>query len=343
VSRSLYDDQFPTFGHFLQAVASAGLGAPPDPRLLVGAAAGLGGKVPSEGGFLLPEEFAAALWDRAWTQGELLQRCARQPVTRGDSVTIPAVDETSRADGSRLGGLRVYWSDEADTVAPSKAKYAAIRLQPNKLLGLSWVTEELAQDAPALGAWLERAFGLEASFVVENEVINGSGSGRPLGILNSGAAIEVAAEAGQAAGTVVVENVRGMARRLWIGSRRAAVWLCSPDLEPELETLELPNGAPAFFYGADGEPRLLGRPVVATEYNPPPGSRGDLVLADLGQYLIAERERDLISSVHVHFLEHERAFRFRWRIDGQPAWAGPVAPKNSALTQSPFVVLAARP
>ena len=72
------------------------------------------------------------------------------------------------------------------------------------------------------------------------------------------------------------------------------------------------------------------------------GTVGDVVLADISQYLVGEEVPDLTSSIHVRFVYNEGFLRFRWRIDGQPAWASPVTPKNSRTTQSPFVVAETR-
>jgi hypothetical protein len=63
------------------------------------------------------------------------------------------------------------------------AQFSLLRLEAKKLRALAYVTDELLRDAAALGAWLERMFALEASFVFEDQIVNGSGAGRPLGIL----------------------------------------------------------------------------------------------------------------------------------------------------------------
>ncbi len=66
------------------------------------------------------------------------------------------------------------------------------------------------------------------------------------------------------------------------------------------------------------------------------------ILADLSQYVVAERARDFLSSVHVRYIYDEGCFRTRYRVDGQPLWHQSVTPKNSSTTQSPFITLAAR-
>ena len=116
-----YKNEFDTFGEFLVAVYKAGSGEgdprePNDPRLeMQSAITGLGTKVPSDGGYLLSENFADNIWTAVYSTGEIIGRCSRQIVTNNDGVSIPAIDESSRATGSRYGGLRTYWADEADT------------------------------------------------------------------------------------------------------------------------------------------------------------------------------------------------------------------------------------
>ena len=217
-----------------------------------------------------------------------------------------------------------------------------LQLSLKKLFGLVWTTGELMEDVPALNAWMNRLLSLEAAFVVEDHMITGKGTTGPLGILNSDALITVSKEVAQVANTIIRENVEKMWQRLWIGSRRSAVWIVNGDAEPQLRTLESTNGAPLFQYSPDGEPLLMGRPMIAHEAAPALGSVGDLILADLTQYLIAEKEPNLLSSIHVRYLWHESVFKFRWRVDGQPAWKSPITPKNSSSTQSAFVTLEAR-
>jgi len=49
------------------------------------------------------------------------------------------------------------------------------------------------------------------------------------------------------------------------------------------------------------------------------------------------------TSIHVAFLTDETLFRFVYRVDGAPKWNVPLTPNSGGPTQSPFVVLAARP
>jgi HK97 family phage major capsid protein len=338
-----YREQFPTFGEF--AVAVVKLGRNPgarDPRLVWGAGpTGISEIDGSNGGFLVPESWTEGLWQRVYATGRILARCDRQPITRGNGILLPAIGERSRADGSRFGGVQLYWLSEADQIPTSKPSLSLLKFHAKKLIGLCFVTPELLEDAPALDAALQRIYGTEASFVLEDQIINGPGGGRPLGVLKSDALITVAAEEGQQAGTVLYANFAKMAARLWGASHGAAVWLMSNETFEIVRLITDGAGQP-IVRGLDGIRRILEIPVELCEYTAPFGQVGDIVLADFSQYLIAEREPDIVSSIHVKFVEQETAFRFRFRADGHPAWQSPVTPKNGTVTQSPFVTLAAR-
>ena len=79
-----------------------------------------------------------------------------------------------------------------------------------------------------------------------------------------------------------------------------------------------------------------------TEQGKPVGTVGDIVLADLSQYIVAEKDMIAAVSVHVGFLTDESAFRFAVRTDGMPSMLRPITPHDGGATRSAFVTLAAR-
>ena len=83
-----------------------------------------------------------------------------------------------------------------------------------------------------------------------------------------------------------------------------------------------------------------GKPVIETEYNATLGTVGDLVLADLTQYLFIQKLLQTAASMHVAFATDEMAFRVTWRVDGKPAWVSALTPFKGSATQSPFVAIA---
>lgn len=222
-----------------------------------------------------------------------------------------------------------------------------------KLIGLCYATDELLDDAPALGGFIREAFPGEFGFLIDDAIINGTGAGQPLGILNSGCLVQVAKETGQKADTIVAENVIKMDSRLFASSGANAIWLINQNTKPQLYTMSLAvgtGGIPIYMPagGLSGLPysTLLGKPVIPIEQAASLGDLGDIMLVDLNGYILAEKggiKADM--SIHVRFEYDESVFRFVLRIDGQPVRATALAPyKGSATldTQSHFVALAQR-
>lgn len=333
---------FANFAQFVAAVVAASDGDVHPGLVKESRGSGLYEGHGATGGFIIPPDVTEQIWDRVYSTGRLISRCAPQPITRGTGVKIPAVDEVSRASGSRFGGVQMAWVDEDSFEASSKPELVLMKMILKKLLGVVYATNELLQDAPALAAFLQRALSLEAQFDIEDKIINGTGAGVPLGILTSGALITVAKDSAQAANTLSYNNLTTMASRLWGPSHGTALWLMSNEVFKLAMDLTTPEGSPVITSAQDGIRRILGIPIELNEYTAPLSSPGDVVLADFGQYLLAQREPETDTSIHIQFLTDESVFKFRFRTDGAPAWTSPVTPKNGTATQSPFIALGGR-
>ena len=95
--------------------------------------------------------------------------------------------------------------------------------------------------------------------------------------------------------------------------------------------------------GADGEMRLMTRPVVVTEKMPSLGSVGDICLVDLSQYCVAlRRDVRIEKSQHYGFNQDVSHYRAVLRVDGQAKWSAAMAPRNGDSTLSWCVTLAER-
>jgi HK97 family phage major capsid protein len=335
-----YRERFSTFREFVGAVVGADQNNI-DPRLLpLATSSGANSTTPSDGGFLIQEDFAEYLTDRIATEGELIGRCAQIPMS-GNSLTLPAIDETSRQDGDRLGGVRLHWADEAGTVTATKPRFRGMRLNAKKLTGFIFATSELAEDVPALSAWLEKALVSEAIHTIEQEIITGGGTRTPLGIMNSGALITVNGESGQAAASIRPDNFSKMLGRFHPEGHGRGLWLVSLEGFQQITGQSLYDCAPLVQY-QNGRTYVLGQELLISEYTSELGSSGDLLLIDPAKYIVSIRSREFVSSIHLGWLAAENCFRFSLRLDGQPAVAVPVVPKNCTETASPFVSLAAR-
>ncbi len=346
------DRPWASLGEQLLAVARAAApGGETDVRLLA-AASGASSGVPSDGGFLVQTDFSTRLLERATEMAVLAPRCTTIEIgPDADGIELPYIDETSRADGSRWGGVQVYWRAEADTATATRPKFAEHEVRLQDLMGIAYATDRLMRDARALESVFEMAFSSEFAFKVDNAVFRGDGVGKPLGLTDSsGPRVQVAKETGQAADTIVFENVAKMWSRLHAPSRRNAVWLYNTDIEPQLLALSIgvgmagvpvylpPNGLSSAPFGT-----LFGRPMIPIEQAATLGDEGDLVLADLTEYMLIRKGGiESAQSMHVRFLYGEQTFRWTYRVNGRPIWRTALTPAQGSATKSPFVTLAAR-
>lgn len=346
---------FNTFGEQLVAIAqSSRPGAVIDNRLLeVQNATGASEGTPSDGGFLVQTDFASEILKNVYQTGVLAPMCRKISISGGaNSIKINGIDESSRADGSRWGGVQGYWAAEAGTVTASKPKFRQIELKLNKLMALYYATDELLQDASAMNTVFTQAFAEELKFKLDDAIFRGDGSGKPLGIISAGCLVTQAAESGQAADTVIFENVLKMYSRLIASSRANAVWFINQEIEPQLYSMVLSSGTsgvpvymPAGGISGQQYSTLFGKPVIPIEHASKLGDVGDIVLADMSQYLLADKgSMQTASSIHVKFDYDETAFRVTYRVDGQPVRNSAITPykATSGNTLSSFVTLAAR-
>lgn len=346
-------DRFASLGHQMMAVMEAGrAGGRVDPRLYTAATSGLNETVPSEGGFLVQQDFVNDLLQETFETGILAKKCRRQQISgAANSMKINGVDETSRAS-TRFGGIVGYWADEAGEKTASKPKFRKIELNLHKLIGLCYATDELLADAAALESFIRAAFPSEFGFLVDDAIINGVGGGQPLGILAAGSLVSVAKETGQKAATIVAENVEKMWSRMFANSLKNAEWYINQMCYPQLFQMSHAvgtGGIPVFLppgglstapYGA-----LFGRPVTPIEQCAVLGTVGDIIFADLNGYVLGEKggiQSDV--SIHVRFVYDESVFRFVLRLDGQPVRASALTPYKggATATQSHFIALAER-
>lgn len=358
---------FKSLGEQMQAIARAGMpGGAVDQRLQgVGSfnagPTGMSEGIASDGGFLVQTDMVQDLLDNLFIGGSIASRVRRIPIgPNSNGIRANGVDETSRANGQRWGGIQAFWTAEAGLKRDSKPRFKRISMELDKLTGLCYATDELLQDTTALASWIKQAFKDEMLFKVEDAIVNGTGSGMPLGFLNSGATIVVPKEVGQRALTITANNIIAMWTRMLPASRRTAVWLINPDVEQQLYSLMLlvKNVAgtenvgglafPQVTYTAPGTNgneygTLMGRPVIPVEYAATIGTAGDISLVDLTQYLAIDKgDVQEAESIHVRFIYDETVFRFVYRFNGMPIISTPVTPYRGTMTQSPFVTLATR-
>jgi len=344
---------FETMGDFFRAVTQEGAGrqyrdaADLNVRLDKCKAVqnAFGTDVPSDGGFLIPEEFRSDLLMLALENGIVRPRATVIPMG-SQTLALPAVDDTSHAS-TVFGGIQTYWVDESTAPPETSAKFAQVKLDAKKLMGYCTVPSELPADAPAFGAFIDQALPKALAFEEDYRFMAGSGVGEPLGFINSPAAVIAGAVSGQGAGTIIVDNLAAMFARMLPSSLMNAIWLADIGTFPQLALMAvqgaLTNSTPVWMNnGVIGAPpaTIYGRPVYFTEKCPALGTTGDISFIDPSFYLIGDRQAITASaSPHFAFSTDKIAYKIIERVDGRPWLQSPLTPKNGGNTLSAFVQL----
>jgi HK97 family phage major capsid protein len=319
----------------------------------VAAGTGMTQAVNSEGGVLVPPSFSKSIWDKVLLRSNsLLQYCDQIPVDMGnESITIPAINETSRADGSRMGGIQGYWKDELTQMTEKRPAFREVKLTPHELYVFAFISDKLLRHAPQTASRvLENGAADEIAFKIGDAIFEGDGLGKPVGIKTAPCTISVAKETNQPAATIVPANIRKMMARLHPNFRDGAAWFCNIDCLPVLEGMEWPvgtGGVPAYLPpgGMSDSPysRIYGKPVIPIEYCSTVGTVGDFVLANFQAYAAAIRGMmDAQYSMHLKFDYAQTAYRIIFEVDGQPWLNSAITPFKGSNTLSPFVTLATR-
>lgn len=354
---------FGTFGEQLKAihqVATNGRDSAAARDLLINGVSkynalpqGVNESIDNEGGYLVQRDFSREIFRRMNDVGQIFPRVRKISISpEANSYEMPTIDESSRANGSRWGGIQGYWVDEAGTPTTTKPKFGKLELKLKKVAALGYVTDEQLRDVAATAALLQEGFAEELTFKIEDAIINGDGSGKPVGIVNTAnpSLISQAKETGQTAATVVHNNIKKMWTRFHARSRPNGVWFINQEVEAALDDLAKVIGTagvePNYVtYTPEGVLRIKGRPVISIEYCAALGTVNDIILVDLSQYLLIDKGGvEQANSMHVAFTTHEQAFRATYRVDGQPMWKSALTPfkATSGQTLGPAITLATR-
>jgi HK97 family phage major capsid protein len=344
---------FASVGDFLRACAQEGAGrqyrdaADLDARLskIKDIQNAFSTDVPSDGGFLVPEEFRSDLLMLALENAVIRPRATVIPMG-SQTLALPAVDDQSHST-TVFGGIQTYWVDESTAPPETSAKFAQVKLDARKLMAYATVPSELPADAPAFSAFIDQSLPKALAFEEDYRFMVGTGVGEPVGFINCSSAVITAGASHLGANTIGVEDLAAMFARMLPSSLMNAIWLADIGTFPQLATMAvqgaIANSSPVWMNnGVIGAPpaAIYGRPVYFTEKCPALGTTGDISFIDPSFYLIGDRQAITASaSPHFAFSTDKIAYKIIERIDGRPWLQSALTPKNGGNTLSAFVQL----
>jgi HK97 family phage major capsid protein len=270
-------------------------------------------------------------------------------------MATPVVDLLARTDknhtSSVSGGFTVSRKAETAAAAASRGETEKVSLKASTLIGLAYATEEILTDSViSFLALIEAGFRDQFGFHMLHEKLFGLGGTEYIGAVNADCGIAVTRDTTT---RILGTDIIAMRARCW--GYGAAIWIANQDCFGELMRLGAAAydaqaatplaGSNALFVQSLSEDipdRILGRPCFFSESAETLGTKGDISLVNWSQYLEGlYQPLQSAESMHVRFVNHERAFKFWLRNAGAPWWRSALTPRESATTLSPIVTLAA--
>lgn len=293
--------------------------------------------VGSTGGVMVPPQYSSTL--RTTDPQAAIVRPRALVIPGGDApdaeYTLPALNQ-SAAGGGMYAGVSGAWLAEGGAKPEATANLRDVRWKPKEYAAHVVVTDTLLRNWQAAQATIEQLLRQHLAAAEDVAFLTGNGKGRPLGVLASPALLKVNRAL---ANKVAYEDLVAMEAKL--DDDAGAVWIVNRKVVPELRKMKDDAGQLIWQVSArDGEPpTLLGRPVIRNVRSPALGSLGDLLLADLSDYVVKDGVGPLLSaSPHVLFLNNKTVIKAYLTTDGGPWLDAPVR-QEDGNDYSPFVAL----
>lgn len=261
----------------------------------------------SEGGYLVPDEYENTLIEKLHDENIIRQYATVIKSSNGDKK-IPVV----------AGYGEATWTDEEAAYTESDDSFGVITLGAHKLTSIIKVSEELLNDSAFdLEQYISKEFVRRMAAAEENAFINGTGTGRPTGILQT-------AETGKttaAAAAITADEVIDLYHSLRSPYRKNAVFIANDSTVKSVRQLKDSNGMYLWQPGLkEGQPdTLIGNRIISSAYMPEIGAgKKPILFGDISYYWIADRQGRTFQRLNeLYAATGQVGFRTFQRVDGK--------------------------
>lgn len=261
----------------------------------------------SEGGYLVPDEFENKLIDKL-TEENIIRSLATVIRSSSGDKKIPVV----------AGHGEASWTDEEAAFPESDDSFGVISLGAHKLTSIIKVSEELLNDAAFdIEGYISKEFVRRMAAAEENAFINGNGTARPTGFLNT-------ADVGLTSATstaITADEIIDLYHSLRSPYRKNAVFIANDSTVKAIRQLKDLNGVYLWQPGLkEGQPdTLIGNKIYSSSYMPELGAGNKpLAFGDLSYYWIADRQGRIFQRLNeLYAATGQVGFRTYQRVDGR--------------------------
>ena len=210
------------------------------------------------------------------------------------------------------------WTDEGSEYTESDDEFGTVSLGAHKLSTIIKVSEELLNDSAFnLETYISSEFARRMGAAEELAFINGNGTGKPTGVLNT-AEVGVTSAASNA---ITTDEIIDLYHSLRTPYRKNAVFISSDSTIKAIRKLKDSNGQYLWQPGLQaGQPdTILNRPIHTSAYMPEIESGNKILLfGDLSYYWVADRQGRSFQRLNELFAKSGQVgFRVFQRLDGK--------------------------
>jgi HK97 family phage major capsid protein len=264
----------------------------------------------SEGGYLVPQEYATDIIQLARNRSFALNECSVIPMSR-DTLKIP----------KELTLVSVEWDVEEGAIGESEPTFAEIDLTNRRLNAYAKVTNELLQDSAIdIVGMLTEQFAYATGLELDNQVLNGTGAPCS-GLLTANAGYSVICASGASMSTVTAGKFSEMISKIEEGYLQGSKFVINRLGLHYLRSLADSTGQPIFAMPQGSVAGTIFQyPYIMSEKiaNTDGASKAFVVFGNLKKFLIGQRLGTMSLDVDPYtlFLSYATQFRIvtRWAL-----------------------------
>jgi len=255
---------------------------------------------------LIPQEYIPSVLQLPGEAAHILDFATVLPCKTG-VLTFPRLVQSDA--GGEYGGMSFTWTSEGGEKTDTEPEFEQVTITTYELSGYTEATNlMLTRSAITLEAYLTNLFREGVRHQLDNVFLTGSGTGQPLGVVNTTGIRTVARGT---AGTVLYQDLVNLEGLLRAYHRSGARWIMNDGVRSALLGTVDGQNRPLFAasVAAGVLDRLLGFPWLTTERLQAIGTSGDIVFGDFSQYYVA-MEQDIVvkRSEHYKFQNNKVAY-----------------------------------
>jgi HK97 family phage major capsid protein len=280
------------------------------PELMNYKSLGMNETVNSEGAYAVTAQLASQIMTATQQSSVCYSKAKILNVSKGKSVKLPYLKE---AYDSNVASdiLTAYWPGEGVAKTISHPCYGQLDLPLHTLAVLTPITDELFEDVQQLESYLKNLVPVKMGKAIDKAMIYGVPGSTMWGITSAGA-IGVIGVANN--DPITLANMIAYEKALAAQNKAAAQWYMGTEQYNELlDLIDDTKTNTSYKWEKDGL-YVLGHKVNVCNFLVK--NQYDLILGDFGEYVVAQRALEAVTSISFKFNFDEKVIRWTMRLNG---------------------------